>query len=279
MIKDVAFVYDYDGTLAKGNIQEASFLPELGIKVDDFWEEVKATTKLEDGNEILTYMHLMLQKAKSQSKHVTKDFLRNHGAQSELFDGLAGNDAWFERMNTFAAERNLRLKHYIVSSGIREMIEGSPIAEKFAHIFASKFSYDQQGNAQWPAAAIDYTAKTQCLFRINKGITNSWDNTLINKYMPEAERPVPFERMVFFGDGDTDIPSMKMLTMNGGASIAVYEDGSKSRKKIHSLISDGRVEFTAIADYSANGQLDIAAKGILGRIARRNGYRPTDDTV
>ncbi|MGJ8530530.1 HAD family hydrolase [Maritalea sp.] len=268
-----AFVYDYDGTLAKGNIQEASFLPELGIERSEFWDEVKKRTKDEDGNEILTYMQLMLKKARAGSQPVDRDFLRLHGNTSELFPGLA-DGGWFERVNKFAEERGITLKHYIVSSGIKEMIEGSPISKYFEHIFASKFSYGDDGRAQWPAAVIDYTAKTQCLFRINKGIDNSWDSRAINKFMPEKDRPVPFERMVFFGDGDTDIPSMKMLTMNGGASIAVYEEDEKSREKVHSLISDGRVEFTAVADYSENSQLDIAAKGILGRIARKNGYLP-----
>lgn len=265
-MKKAAFVYDYDGTLARGNIQETSFLPELGIDKADFWERVKVRTKEEDADEILVYMHLMLEEAKRKGHDITKDFLRRHGSDTELFPGLSGG-GWFQRMNEFAAEQGIELAHYIVSSGIKEMILGSPIADHFSHIWASKFAY-QDNKAIWPAAAINYTTKTQYLFRINKGVINSWDNKGVNKYTPQKDRPVPFERMVFFGDGDTDVPTMKMLTYQGGTSIAVYENEDRSREKVHSLISNGRAEFVALADYSQNSQMEITAKAIIGRMVR-----------
>jgi hypothetical protein len=145
----------------------------------------------------------------------------------------------------------------------------------FTKIFASKFIYEND-IASWPGAAINYTTKTQYLFRINKGVDNHWDNKSVNKYIPEDERYIPFDRMIFLGDGDTDIPTMKMLTYKGGHSIAVY-DPNKSQddlKKIHTLISDGRIEFVAPADYTENSQIDIIVKGILGKITRAHGYRP-----
>jgi len=274
-LKRTAVIYDYDGTLAHGNIQENSFLPAIDMKREAFWDEVKRLTKKHDADEILVYMQLMLREAKDKGIQVTKDELCSHGRSSKLFDGLADH-SWFERLNAFAKERGLLLEHYILSSGTQEMIEGSPIAKNFKGIFASRYMYNKSGEAEWPSLAINYTTKTQFLFRINKGINNVWDNDAINAFMPEPERPIPFPRMIFLGDGDTDIPAMKMTTHYGGHSIAAYDPNRNSRslEKIHRLISDGRVDFVAPADYSENSHMDVLLKGILGRIAREVGYRP-----
>jgi hypothetical protein len=272
--KRTALIYDFDGTLARGNLQETSFIPNIGMTKEEFWAEVKARTREHDADEILVYMHLMLNKAREKNVQVTVADLRIHGEKAPLFPGLL-DKAWFDRINAHAAERGLALEHYIVSSGIHEMIEGCAIRDAFRQVFASKFIY-VDGVAAWPGVGINYTTKTQYLFRINKGIDNHWDNVSINSYMPEDERPIPFDRMIFLGDGDTDIPTMKMLTHKGGHSVAVYDSDRTDRdlKKIHKLISDGRVEFVAPADYEENSQIDIIVKGILGRIARKHGYRP-----
>jgi hypothetical protein len=275
-LKRTAIVYDYDGTLARGNIQENSFLPAIDMERGDFWKEVKRLTKQHDADEILVYMQLMLRKAQERELEVSQEALRRHGQDSELFAGLA-DLSWFRRLNTFANERGLGLEHYIISSGTQEMIEGSVIAPAFKAIFASRYIYNDQGQAEWPSLAINYTTKTQFLFRINKGIENVWDNDAINAFMPEAERPIPFTRMIFVGDGDTDIPAMKMTSHYGGHSIAAYDPNRDGRSldKIHRLISDGRVNFVAPADYSENAPMDILLKGVLGRIARDEGYRPS----
>ncbi len=272
-----ALIYDFDGTLAKGNLQETSFIPNIGMTKEEFWHEVKSRTKAYNADEILVYMHLMLEKARAKNIEVTVEDLRLHGKEAPLFPGLADR-SWFERINRHAEERNLKLEHYIISSGIEEMISGCTITDCFKEIFASKFIYSNNV-AEWPGVGINYTTKTQYLFRINKGIDNHWDNVSINNYMPENERPIPFDRMIFLGDGDTDIPTMKMLTHKGGHSIAVYDPvrGERDLNKVHRLISDGRVEFVAPADYSEKSQLDIIVKGILGRIARQSGYRPSSD--
>lgn len=274
-LKRTAIIYDYDGTLAHGNIQENSFLPAIDMERGDFWSEVKRLTKENDADEILVYMQLMLREAKLKNIKVTKEELKKHGKSSQLFNGLADH-SWFKRLNTFAVERGLQLEHYIISSGTQEMIEGSLIADDFSGIFASRYMYDEDGDAEWPSLAINYTTKTQFLFRINKGIESVWNNIEINTYMPEPERPIPFSRMIFVGDGDTDIPAMKMTSHYGGQSIAVYDPkcDPNSLTKIHKLISDGRVNFVAPADYSENAQMDILVKGIIGRIARAEGYRP-----
>lgn len=273
-LRRTAIIYDFDGTLARGNLQEQSFIPNIKMSREEFWAEVKARTNKHDADEILVYMHLMIEKARECGNPVTIDELRRHGREAPLFPGLA-DKTWFQRINKHAIDRGLSLEHYIISSGIYEMIEGCPIRDQFRNVFASKFIYEND-EASWPGVGINYTTKTQYLFRINKGIDNHWDNTRINSFMPEDERPIPFDRMIFLGDGDTDIPTMKMLTYKGGHSVAVYDPdrSDKDLSKIHTLISDGRVEFVAPADYEEKSQLDIIVKGILGRIARKNGYRP-----
>jgi 2-hydroxy-3-keto-5-methylthiopentenyl-1-phosphate phosphatase len=268
-LKKTAIVYDFDGTLARGNLQECSFIPKMNLTREEFWDEVKTRTRTENADEILVYMHLMLEKAKENGVEVTKQMLREHGEHANLFNGLKDLQ-WFTRINAFAAQCGLDLQHYIVSSGIEEMIRGCSIQSFFHQVYASKYIYDGEV-AAWPGVAINYTTKTQYLFRINKGVENHWDNKAINKYMPGGSRPIPFERMIFLGDGDTDIPTMKMLTYQGGHSIAVYDEQreQKDLDKIHGLISDDRVDFVAPANYEENSQLDIIVKGILGRIAHK----------
>lgn len=164
------------------------------------------------------------------------------------------------------------MEHYIVSSGNQELIEGSAIAGRFERIFASRFMFDEGGEAFGTALAITYTSKTQFLFWINKGIENCWDNAAVNRWMPLDERPVPFSRMIFYGDGATDITSMKMVREQGGHSIAVSDPDSfsdeASQGKIHRLISEDRVHYVAAADYSPGALLDVITRGVLGRIAR-----------
>ncbi|MGE0594968.1 MAG: HAD family hydrolase [Hyphomonadaceae bacterium] len=268
-----ALVYDFDGTLARGNLQERSFIPDVaGMSQADFWREVKRLSKAEDADEILVYMHLMLDRARAAGHRVTRDALRAHGADPDFFDGL---DHWFDRMNAFAADCGLELDHYVVSSCIREMIEGCPHYGKFRQVFASRFLYDANGDAKWPGVAINYTTKTQFLFRINKGIENVSDTEGINRFMRTEERPLPFERMIFIGDGDTDIPSMKMVTSQGGCAIAVLDPiawaDERAAQKIHRLIAEDRVSFVAPADYQRGEMLDVIVKGALGRMALRAG--------
>jgi phosphoserine phosphatase len=264
--KKTALIYDFDGTLARGSLQECSFIPTMKMTREEFWSSVKTMTKAEDADEILVYMHFMLAKAKEAGVQVTREMLREHGRTAPLFPGLK-DLSWFTRINAFGETHGLELQHYIVSSGIEEMIRGCTIQQEFHRIYASKYIYDDN-IAAWPGVAINYTTKTQYLFRINKGVENHWDNEGINAYMPSRLRPIPFDRMIFLGDGDTDIPTMKMLTYQGGHSIAVYDEQRepKDLERIHRLISDDRVNFVAPANYEQNSQLDIIVKGILGRI-------------
>jgi hypothetical protein len=265
-----ALIYDFDGTLARGNIQEHSFIPKLGVDASSFWSEVRESAKEHDADEILTYMWRMLELAKAKGIPITKAALKEHGQQAPLFDGLA---TWFERIEQYGSPRGLEIEHYVISSGIYEMICGCSVFERFKRVYASKFIYNKLGEAIWPGVAINYTTKTQFLFRINKGIDNTWDNQQINRWIPMAERPVPFERIVFIGDGETDIPSMKMVRYQGGHSIAVYDPARGATDNIYRLISEDRVHFVAPADYSEDSQLEVTIKGILGRVARNVGFR------
>jgi hypothetical protein len=274
-----ALIYDFDGTLARGNMQEVSFIPSVGMGIGDFWGEAEALTKAADGDGILMYMQLMLAHARQNNAPITRDNLREHGQDVKLFDGLKNDltgKGWFDRINAKGAEYGLEIEHYIISAGLEEMIDGCPIRDEFHHVFASKFVYDENGVAIWPAVGVNYTTKTQYLFRINKGVLNHWEHDKINKFMADDDRPVPFERMIFLGDGDTDVPTMKMMHTKGGFSIAVYDPrfNEKDQKKIYSLISEDRVNFVAAADYREGSALDLIVKGLIGRIAINAGTMP-----
>lgn len=271
-----ALIYDFDGTLARGNMQEVSFIPSIGMTPAQFWDElVRPETIRADGDDILMYMQFMLKAARDQGRPVTRQALRDHGRDVPLFDGLR-DLSWFERVNAFGDQYGLDIRHYIISAGLYEMIEGCPVFPAFEHVFASRYVYDEEDCAVWPAVGINYTTKTQYLFRINKGVHNNWEHERINRFIPDDERPVPFDRMIFIGDGDTDVPTMKMMHTKGGYSIAVYDPRSepRDRNKIHRLISEDRVNFVAAADYADGSALDLIVKGLIGRIAVNAGTMP-----
>jgi phosphoserine phosphatase len=268
-----AIIYDFDGTLAPHNLPEHSFLPAVGVHdTEAFWERVHAEARAQDGCQILAYMHLMLKAAKDLNVSVTREMLQEHGRNVPLFDGVK---EWFDHINAYGREKNLEIEHYVISSGILEIIEGCSIYKQFHKVFASAYAYDDDGNAKWPASAINYTNKTQFLFRINKGIDNVWDSSAINSWKPHAERRIPFERMLFLGDGDTDIPSMKMVRQKGGQAVAVFDpkkfEQRKSQGHLEKLIAEDRVDYVAAADYTANSLLGVVVRGILGRMAARGG--------
>ncbi len=274
-----ALIYDFDGTLARGNMQEVSFIPSVGMEKGAFWDEAERLTRVADGDGILMYMQLMLSHARANGSPITRAMLREHGHDVKLFDGLKSDltgPGWFERIDALGAKYGLEIEHYIISAGLEEMIDGCPIRDAFRHVFASKFVYDEDGVAIWPAVGVNYTTKTQYLFRINKGVLNHYEHDKINRFIPDEVRPVPFERMIFLGDGDTDVPTMKMMHTKGGFSIAVYDprNSERDQQKIYSLISEDRVNFVAAADYREGSALDLIVKGLIGRIAINAGTMP-----
>lgn len=271
-----ALVYDFDGTLARGNCAEHGLMPALGIEDNEaFWSEVERKNYERDGDQILTYLGELALRATQAGKQeeLSPERLQKHGASIPLFDGV---ENWFDAINRFANEQGIAINHYIVSSGLEEMIRGTPVAHHFKKIFGCRYHYDQEtGNAKWPAVGINYTTKTQFLFRINKGIENSWDSRTVNEYVEPSDRTFPFDRMVYFGDGDTDIPAMKMVKAQGGCSIAVFDTDKWSdtgtQKKIEKLISEDRASYVVPGDYSTGSQLDVTVKGILRLYARKHG--------
>lgn len=261
----LAIAYDFDGTLSPHNMQEFDFIPKIGMSSREFWREVNSLAKENNADNILMYMMNMLDKAREAKVSARREEIKCYGDSVKLFPGVTD---WFNRINEYGRNRGIKVKHYIISSGIREMIEGTPIAREFAEIYASTFVYDHDGVARWPALAINYTTKTQYLFRINKGVKEVYDNNRINAYVPKQERPVPFENMVFIGDGDTDIPCFRLVKDQGGHAIAVYKPKTKGAKqKAERLIHDGRVNFIVPANYEDGNEIDDIVKRIVDKIA------------
>lgn len=267
----VAIAYDFDGTLAPGNMQEHSFIPELGMKKGEFWGEVKKLAKENDMDEILAYMEFTIRKAKEKSMSIKKANFIKYGKEIQLFSGVL---EYFKLINDFAKTKNIIVDHYIISSGLREFIQGTKIKNNFKQIFASGFMYNVDEIAIWPALAVNYTNKTQFLFRISKGIENAYDNSRINKHIPEEERNIPFSRMIYIGDGETDVPAMKTIKNQGGTAIAVYDPHKRKTKNKKSakdvcfeLINEDRVDFVAPAIYTENSELVKLLKMLIEKIS------------
>ena len=275
----IAIIYDFDGTLIPGNMQEHSFIPGLGMDKSSFWKEVKERAKKHDMDEVLAYMQLMIEKAKGKKQPFNKTWLRKQGQSLEFFPGV---ETWFGEIKKYVRGGNATVRHYIISSGLDDMIQGSGIGRHFKHIFASGFMYDPYKGSEFPARSINYTTKVQYLFRINKGISNSWDNSKINKFTPKDKRPIPFSRMIYIGDGYTDVPSMKMMNYKGGYSIAVYpprkgesltKNEKKKRQEVRKLQKDNRCQFIAEADYSKDKTLYKIVTSLIDRISNEHIYK------
>lgn len=270
----VALIYDFDGTLSPKNMQEYGFIQAINRGKNDkkvikeFWAENKKLSKDNDASEVLCYMFLMLDKARNNKIPIKKETFRGLGKDIELFEGVK---EWFSLITKLGKDKGIDIKHYIISSGLKEMIEGTDIAEEFENIYACSYLYDENGIARWPTVAVDYTAKTQFMYKINKGIKEVSDNEKINEFMPKEERPVPFENMIYFGDGTTDIPCMKMVKENGGHSIAVF--GNKDKKETaFKLINEDRVNFVCKADYGEDKELHKLVSRILDKIKANNDF-------
>jgi len=261
----VALVYDFDGTLSPGNMQEYDFIPSVGKKNEEFWAESNRLAQEQDADPILVYMWKMIREAHRNDLRIHREAFVESGRNIQLYKGVK---EWFARINGYAALKGIRIEHYINSSGIKEMIEGTEIAHEFKHIYACSFLYDVNGVAVWPAVSVNYTNKTQFMFKINKGIEEVFDSQRINKYVPEDDRPVPFKHIIYFGDGTTDIPCMKLVKEKGGHSIAVYDPAERESRQqaMQALIDDNRVSYACGADYSLDGCLDLLVKRIIDKI-------------
>ena len=259
----IALIYDFDGTLAAGNMQEYDFIPAVGKSNSEFWNEANLLAERQDADQILTYMALMLREAQAKGLSLRREAFQESGKKIELYDGVM---EWFDRINAYGEERGVRVLHYINSSGLKEIIEGTPIADKFRKIYACSFLYNVDGIAYWPGVAVNYTNKTQFIFKINKGVESVYDTKQVNKFMEEKQRPVPFSRMIYVGDGTTDIPCMRLVKNFGGHSIAVYNPKDESKRgDMNTLIRDNRVNHVCPADYSEGSEMDTVVKAIIDK--------------
>lgn len=260
--KDVAIMYDFDGTLAHGNIQEYNFIPKLKMTSEQFFKEVDEFKVENNMESILAYMYIMLKKAGEKNISVRRDSFVSYGKNVQLYEGL---ETWFKRINEYAASLGITLHHFVISSGLKEMIEGTPIYNEFERVYASTFLYNVDQVAIWPALAINYTNKTQFLFRINKGLYEVYDDK-INEYMPTEEKSIAFTNMIYVGDGFTDVPCMRLVKDYGGTAIAVYEE-EKGREVADNLLKHKRVNCIAKTDYTENSEIDIYIKEKLRKVA------------
>jgi len=250
--KTIAMVYDFDGTLSPRPMQEYAFLPSIGEDASAFWKETSRIAAEQKADPMITYMRLLYTKAKDKGVTIDRDSLVAQGAAVELF---AGVEQWFDLINRYVAasgaSHGVTVRHYLISAGLTEIVEGTKIFPKFHNVFASAYSFDPY-ELPYPKRVITDTGKTQYLFRINKGIEDL--GLSINDHMPEDDRPVPFSNMIYFGDGDTDVPSMAVTRKNGGYAMAVHAPG-KDRDKCTKLFDAGRCDFFAAADYRDGQEL------------------------
>ena len=267
----VALIYDFDGTLSPGNMQEFGFIQAIGQTPEEFWSKSNAVPEGQEVSSILSYMKLMIDEAKEKGISLTRDSFVSFGKHIELYEGVAN---WFSLINDYGRRHGVIVEHYINSSGQTELIEGTSIAKEFKKIFACSFWYDENGVAVWPAVAVDYTGKTQFLFKIAKGIMDISDNTKVNESQKEDDKPIPFSHMIYFGDGTTDIPCMKIVKMFGGNSIAVFDPRNKRQvDTARKLLKQDRVNFICEADYRIGGQMYEVVTTIIDKIKAENDFQ------
>ena len=256
----LAICYDFDKTLSPDDMQAQGYIQDIGFSVENFWVQSNILARENNMDSNLAYMLKMVLESRGKMEF-TRQMLMDYGARVKLFPGVS---QWFQRVREYGLQHQVIVEHYIISSGLQEMIEGTEIARRgeFQKIYASSFYYDPQGHALWPAQAINYTSKTQFLFRIEKGVLDINDPG-VNEYFPPDQLRVPFRNMVYIGDSDTDIPCMKLVNTYGGHSIGVYNPDTADKHKVYRMIKDQRIRYFAPADYREGSELDRLVKEII----------------
>ena len=256
----MAIMYDFDKTLSTTDMQNYAFIPALGMTPDEFWGATGEFSKKTGCERILSYMWMMIKLSKEKGIQCTQKWLNSLGKEVQYYPGV---ETWFKRINEYGKSKGVRVEHYLVSSGTKEIVDGTSIAKEFKKIYGCEFYYDPETKLPiWPKFAINYTQKTQYFFRISKGITNKTDDSVNNK---TVSRRIPYENMVYLGDGMTDVPCMVLVKQNNGNAIAIYS--KKEQGNVSSLLRGGRVNFACLADYSENSDLDKTMKLIIDKIS------------
>lgn len=261
----MAICYDFDKTLSPDDMQTFTLIPSFEIDAASFWEESNKLAKENLMETNLAWMYQLLHYSKFKRKSIRKEYFREIGKDVALYKGV---EDWFDRMDKYAEKQGIILEHYIISSGLKEIIEGSRIADKFKRIYASSYYYTPDGVAEWPAQAVNYTNKTQFIFRIAKGIFEEYDDR-VNNSMPENKLYIPYENIVYIGDSATDIPCMRLVKSKGGYSIGVFDPEKDIRQKVYQLFNDGRINYFAPADYSSRSELTKYVKQIIDSVAAK----------
>ncbi len=257
-----AIMYDFDKTLCTRDMQDYQFIPSLGMTSAEFWKKANIFGRDKQMDSVLAYMYTMIRESKRKKVPIFRDTLVEQGKSVELFNGL---DTWFDRINSFGETQGVQVEHYVISSGLKEIIEGTKISERFKKIYACEFYYDDETKeAVWPITAVNYTNKTQFVYRINKGVLDVSNDEDLNRSMPDSVKRIPFTNMVYIGDGLSDVPCMKMMKSYGGQAIAVYQNDNP---KVRELLKRGRVDYIFPADYSENSSLEVTIKNIIRKIA------------
>lgn len=260
----LAICYDFDKTLSPDDMQAQGYIQSIDYDIGDFWNESNNLAENNDMDQNLAYMYKMIQEAEG-NLILKRTALEDYGSKVNLFPGV---EDWFERIREYGKNNGVIIEHYIISSGLKEMIDGTSVAKKgaFEKVYASSFYYNERGVAKWPAQVVNYTNKTQFLFRIEKGVLDINDPG-VNDYFPPDKIRVPFRNMVYIGDSDTDVPCMKLVNSYGGHSIGVFNAETKDKAKVYKMMRDGRIKYYMPADYSENSELDCLIKSIIDRTA------------
>ncbi|BAR06171.1 haloacid dehalogenase-like hydrolase [Scardovia inopinata] len=250
---------------AKENSDDNTAPSSPATSIKEFWNKSNQLAKDHQMDQNLAWMYQMRQMAHGKMLF-TRQELQDYGSKVDLFPGVRD---WFSRIRQYGKERGIIVEHYIISSGLREMIEGTPIFNEFTAVFASAFYYDADGVAVWPAQVINFTNKTQFLFRIEKGVIDVNDPA-VNDHTAQKDIRVPFRNMIYIGDSDTDVPCMRVINSSGGHSIGVYqvqdgENESEAKQKVYKMMRDERIRYFAEADYEDGSELDHLVKAIIDR--------------
>lgn len=261
----VAICYDFDKTLSPKDMQNFSLIPKLKCKINLFWTEAGELAKKNGMDKIIAYMKLIVDKAKAVKEKITISDFNELGKTIELFNGV---DSWFDRINDIGKSLQINVEHYIISAGLKEIIDGTPIRKYFTGVYASEFYYDEYGAPCWPCQVVNYTSKTQYLFRISKNCLDLSDEDRVNNYIADSLRRIPFKRFIYIGDSETDIPAMKIVKQGGGTSIGVYNPNTCKMDKVSKLLQQDRIDFLMPADYSENSRIENVLKMVLEKIKK-----------
>ena len=271
----MAICYDFDKTLSPDDMQTFTLIPSFGINSDEFWREANTLAIEESMDKNLAWMFNLLKYSKFKGRSIHKAYFKEVGAEVKLYEGVL---SWFERLNSYARRRGIEIEHYIISSGLKEIIEGSPIAPYFKKIYASSYLYSADGIAEWPAQVLNYTTKTQYIYRISKGFFNESDER-VNDVVPRKDRYIPYQNIVYLGDSATDIPCMKLVSSEGGHAVGVYDPELSNTAKVEQLFRDGRINYYAPADYREDKPLDLYLKSVIDELSAREAKKALENKI